>query len=152
MNKSKNLEWICRRCMKTHPEVKAEHSTELLKTCSVCGVENWCSPVTSGRPVKGAKADTNTTDMAPEAELPKETEAMVEAPTEAVEAVEEAAVPEEKEPEETPVEAELDESLAGEEQVEELLAQVAESTKLTKISNLDAKITELQAELEALTK
>ena len=63
------------------------------------------------------KTKTNSTDAlvfddiapvetAPEAELTEKTEAIVEAPTEPVEAVEEAAIPEEKEPEETPPEAE----------------------------------------------
>ena len=79
--------------------------TELLKVCSLCGVENWCFPVTSGRLVKGAKSDTNTTDMAPEAESAEGTEAVEEAPTEAVEAVVEEVIEEEKQPEETSVEA-----------------------------------------------
>ena len=83
-----------------------EKDTELLKVCSLCGVENWCFPVTSGRPVKGAKSDTNTTDMAPEAELPEESGAIVGVVTETVETVEEAAVPEEKAPKEMPLEAE----------------------------------------------
>ena len=126
MNKSKNLEWICRRCERQHPEVMAEHSTELLRTCSLCGVENWCFAVTSGRPVKGAKSDTNTTDMAPEAESTEENEAIEEAPTEAVEVVEEAAIPEEKQPEETPVEAVTEDT--NDVQVEEATSEETEAS------------------------
>ena len=50
--------------------------------------------------------DIAPVEMAPEAESPEGSEATVEAPTEAVEVVEEAAIPEEKAPEETPLEAE----------------------------------------------
>ena len=117
-------QWICRRCEKQHPEVKAEHSTELLKTCGLCGVENWCFPVMSGRPVKGAKADTNTTDMAPEAELPKETEAVEEPPTEAVGPILAEAIELEKEPDKTELEAEPEPS-ANDAEIAELEAKLA---------------------------
>ena len=81
------------------------------------GVTSWVTAVEFGgltdEEVTFIKTKTNSTDIdiapvetAPEAELTEETEAVEEPPTEAVEAVEEAAIPEEKQPEETPVEAE----------------------------------------------
>lgn len=41
------IQWICRRCNRTHVEVKTDPSTEMIKECSFCGTENWCSLVTS---------------------------------------------------------------------------------------------------------
>ena len=59
------------------------------------------------------KTKLNTTDIAPvdtgpEVELPEESEAMVEAPTEAIGPITEEAIELEKEPDKTPVEAESD--------------------------------------------
>ena len=113
-----------------------------------------------------------------EAELAEETEAIAEAPTEAVEAVEEASIPEEKEPEETVVEAEpdatetLDEDFDIAEKLEietppeaksepsveavaetlDILADDTYADLLPPETDKKAEIARLEAELEALRK
>ena len=161
MSARKNLKWICRRCVAKQKGLEIEKDTELEKKGSFCGTMTWCFLVASSRLVREvAESKTPTIaplDTNPEAELPEESEAIVEVAETALEEILEDMLLEEKRPEETPVEAEPEVSaeeaaelaknmdLALKEQIEAQLAKEAEEAR-------NADIARLEAELEALKK
>lgn len=147
------MEWICRRCVKKQPELEVERDTELEKECSICGTKTWCFLIAKSRNTTDTLVYDKITPVEPEleAESTEENEAIAEVIEEAVEAEIEDAVPEEREPEEQPLEAESPPLSKIElKDIEESEKEYEAKLKAEKAKK--AEIARLEAELEALRK